>query len=110
MVNFKVDMNIEQESFIHIAKDYGKSAAKETAEKIYSESQQNCPVKSGALKQSGYIKDIGADGYEVGYSAEYAEYVDKMPQSWLTHTGHGGKTHFFSNAVQNNSGGGPNAT
>lgn len=104
MVKITVENNLDKETMMRLAKKYGKSAVQEAAERIYQESQSNCPVKTGALKKSGYITETD-DGWEVGYNSNYAEYVDRMPQSWLTRTGHGGKERFFSSAVEHYSGG-----
>jgi hypothetical protein len=107
MMKFTVQNNLSKAKMQELAKKYGKSAVQETAEHLFQDSQNACPVKSGKLKESGYIKEIG-NGYEIGYSADYAQYVDKMPQAWLSRTGHGGKTHFLTGAAQRYAGGGIN--
>ena len=107
MIKFTVENNLDKKFMLEKAKELGKSATQEVAERIFADSQRDCPVNTGKLKASGYIKET-EDGYEVGYSEDYAQYVDKMPQAYLSRTGHGGKTHFISNAVKRYAGGGIN--
>lgn len=104
MVKIEVENNLDKETMMRLCEKYGKSAVQETAERIYAESQEKCPVKTGNLKSSGYVKEVEG-GWEVGYNSTYAEYVDRMPQAWLTRTGHGGTARFFSGTVEKYSGG-----
>jgi len=52
------------------------------AYKILSGAQQRAPVKTGYLRQSGFVEEV-EDGAEIGFSAEYAWYQEfgtsKMP-------------------------------
>ena len=89
-----VKANLNKAIFEKVAKEQGKVGAVEIAEKIYDLSQDSCPVDTGNLKESGYVRKT-EDGAEVGYSAPYAVYVNHMPQSSL----HNGKAHFFTNSV-----------
>lgn len=98
MVKVEVLNNLDKSKMLELAKKYGKSAVQQKAEQIYTLSQERCPVDTGTLKASGYIRETD-DGYEVGYDCDYMQYVDKMPQSSLSRTGHGGKAHFFSGTV-----------
>lgn len=82
-----------------LGKKLGKSAAEGFAEAILEESKNRCPVDTGNLKNSGYVKE-SEKGFEVGFSAPYAQYVDKMPQMYFNRAGHGGKAHFFTGVVQ----------
>lgn len=94
MVKIEVKTNLDKAVFEKIAEKYGKEHVKRIATAIYEQSQEACPVRTGDLKQSGYITEK-ADGYEVGYDADYAAKVDHLPQSELT----SGQAHFFTNSV-----------
>ena len=72
-----------------------KPLEKEVAEEILKEAKKNCPVDSGKLRESGFIKKQG-DGYQVGFSAEYAIIVHEQPQAYREN----GERHFLSNAVE----------
>lgn len=95
MLKYRVFSNLDMKTMKEIAKKQGKSACETIADKIYEESQRDCPVKSGELKASGYIEETKY-GWDVGYTVPYAEFVDKMPQKSFNKTGSGGKTHFFT--------------
>ena len=103
MLNVTVDDSFAATHILDKGQEYGKNAMKEIAEKIYSETQARCPVRSGKLKSSGYISET-SDGYDVGYTAPYADYVDKMPAQWIK----SGSPRFFSEVVENYSRGGQN--
>ena len=68
---------------------------KEVAEEILKEAQKNCPVDTGELKRSGFVKKV-SEGYTVGFGAEYAMIVHEQPQSYREN----GKRHFLSDAVE----------
>ena len=106
MANVKctVQNNMNKKAMLECGKRIGKSAVQRMAEEIYKESQENCPIDSGRLKASGYIR-LTEEGYIVGYDCDYAEYVDRMPQSFFNNTGHGGKAQFFTNAIEHQKGG-----
>lgn len=72
-----------------------KPVEKEVAEKILKEAKKNCPVDTGNLKNSGFIKEVNG-GYSVGFSADYAMIVHEQPQSYREN----GKRHFLSDAVE----------
>lgn len=72
-----------------------KPLEKEVAEEILKEAKKNCPVDTGDLRNSGYVKKQG-DGYAVGFSADYAMIVHEQPQSYRKN----GKRHFLSDAVE----------
>ena len=91
MLKCGVDVQLNLEP---IAEKYGKSGSKDMAEAIFSQSQEACPVRTGDLKRSGYVKET-AEGIQVGYAAPYAQYVDHLPQSELE----SGQPHFFTNTV-----------
>ena len=99
MLKITVLNNLDKKEMERLAKKYGKSAVQETAEAIYELSQSRCPVDTGYLKSSGYVRE-NEKGYEVGYNCDYVDYVDKMPQSSFNRTGHGGQAHFFSQSVK----------
>ena len=103
MLKITVDDNFDTQYILFLGKEHGKKAVKETAEKIYAETQSRCPVRSGTLKNSGYITELD-EGYEVGYTASYADYVDKIPAQWVKN----GSPRFFSEVVENYSRGGQN--
>ena len=103
MLKVTVDDNFNTEYLLSLGKEKGKAAVKEIAEKIYAETQSRCPVRSGTLKNSGYITELD-EGYEVGYTASYADYVDKIPAQWIK----SGSPRFFSEVVENYSRGGQN--
>lgn len=68
---------------------------KEIAEDILKEAKQNCPVDTGKLKNSGFVKKVDG-GYTVGFSEDYALIVHEQPQSYREN----GERHFLSNAVE----------
>lgn len=103
MLKVTVDDNFDTEYLLNLGKEKGKAAVKETAEKIFAETQARCPVRSGTLKNSGYIAEL-EEGFEVGYTASYADYVDKIPAQWIKN----GSPRFFSEVVENYSRGGQN--
>ncbi len=72
-----------------------KPLEKEVAEEILKEAKKNCPVDTGNLKNSGFVRKKG-DGYEVGFGADYAMIVHEQPQSYREN----GKRHFLSDAVE----------
>lgn len=72
-----------------------KPLEKEVAEEILKEAKKNCPVDTGNLKNSGYVRKQG-DGYTVGFGADYAMVVHEQPQSYREN----GKRHFLSDAVE----------
>lgn len=94
MVKMDVKANLDKAAFLRVAEKQGKVGTQETAEAIYRRSQEACPVRTGDLKRSGYVKQT-EQGAEVGYTAPYAQYVNHMPQSELE----SGQAHFFTNAV-----------
>lgn len=49
---------------------------------LLRESMKNAPVKTGFLRQSGYVKDIDKNLVEVGFSANYALPVHEGHHSW----------------------------
>lgn len=63
-----------------IFEEQADELSKELAEEIKEKSDRMCPVDSGELKKSGYIKEI-ENGYEVGYSADHAIFAHEQPQS-----------------------------
>ena len=85
---------LSSSDFKKIAEEFGKEATQKIAQVAYDQSQTRCPVKTGNLKASGYIKPI-SKGYEVGYSAPYALYVDIRPRV------QSGVPHFLSGTLQN---------
>lgn len=95
MLKLTVFNDLDMKKMEEIAKRQGKSACKERAEKIFKEIEEGTPVKSGYLKSQNFIEET-KHGFDVGNRAQYAEYVDKMPQKMLDKTGHGGKTHFVT--------------
>ena len=99
MVKLTILNNLDKAEMERLAKKWGKSAVQQTAEAIYDLSQERCPVDTGVLKASGYVRE-NEKGYEVGYACEYAQYVDKMPQSYFNRAGHGGVVHFFSQSTK----------
>jgi hypothetical protein len=98
MLKYTAVANLDMKTMKKLAEKYGKSAVETMADKIYEESQANCPVDSGNLKASGYKVET-KHGWDVGYTSPYAAFVDAMPQKWLSRTGHGGKTHFLTGAI-----------
>lgn len=72
-----------------------KPLEKDIAEDILREAKKNCPVDTGKLRNSGFVKKTG-DGYTVGFSADYAMVVHEQPQSYREN----GKRHFLSEAVE----------
>lgn len=48
--------------------------ANKVGNKLLTEAQRNCPVKSGNLRNSGYVRVLGFE-VEVGFSAPYAAAV-----------------------------------
>ena len=103
MLKVGIDNNLNFDSLLAVAKEQGKKGAKDISEQIYNQTQNRCQVKSGKLKSSGYITEL-SDGYEVGYSASYADYIDKLPAQWVKN----GTPSFFSEVVENYSRGGRN--
>ena len=83
------------ESFQRQIEQAIKPLEKEVAEEILKEAKKNCPVDTGTLKNSGYVKKQG-DGYTVGFGADYAMIVHEQPQSYREN----GKRHFLSDAVE----------
>lgn len=45
------------------------------AQIIFDRSQQLCPVDTGYLKSTGFVRAVGED-VEIGYEAEYASFVE----------------------------------
>jgi len=45
-------------------------------------SQEKAPVKTGFLRQSGFITPIDGKGCEMGFGAEYAFYVEYGTSKW----------------------------
>lgn len=95
MLKFSVISKLDMLKMNKLAEKQGKSACDNVAGNIYNESQSNCPIKTGQLKSSGY-KIATKTGWDVGYSADYAEIVDKTPQKSLQ----SGKTHFISSTYK----------
>ena len=77
-----------------IAEEYGKATTENIAQKVFSESQNRCPVSSGKLKNSVYQHETKT-GYEVGYTADYALYIDQVPQALSN-----GTSHFLSGSLE----------
>ena len=77
-----------------IAEEYGKETTENIAQKVFSESQNRCPVSSGKLKNSVYQHETKT-GYEVGYTADYALYIDQVPQALSN-----GTAHFLSGSLE----------
>lgn len=100
MVNISVKDNVAISKLLSFGEEKGKEAVKNTAEQIFNLSQERCPVSTDRLRSSGYIIETG-DGYEVGYSCDYAERVDILPQSSLR----SGIAHFFTSSVEDAKGG-----
>ena len=100
MVNLIVKDNVDISKLLSFGEEKGKEQVKSTAENIYNLSQQRCPISTDTLRSSGYITEIG-DGYEVGYTCDYAERVDILPQSSLK----SGVAHFFTSSVEDAKGG-----
>ena len=97
--SIKLKNNLNFKEMEKYAKSKVKEKASTVAETIFIESQKDCAVDTGETKESGYIKET-SKGYEVGYSSDNASRLDAMPQTWLNNTGHGGKTHFLTSAIQ----------
>lgn len=98
----KITSDIDRRAFKDFGILCGEKETKRFSKAVYRESQANCPVKSGKLKRSGYcIKK--EKSWEVGYTADYAELIDSLPSSSL---GANESAGFFSNAVENQKGGG----
>lgn len=95
MLKYTVHSNLNKKKMKELLKMSGEDACKSIVDNIYDESQKNCAVRTGKLKASGYKKQTKY-GWDVGYTAPYAVYVDKMPQKSFDRTGNGGKTHFFT--------------
>ena len=72
-----------------------KPVEKEVAEEILKEAKKRCPVDSGKLRESGYVKEV-AGGYTVGFGVDYAMIVHEQPQAYRKN----GERHFLSNAVE----------
>lgn len=95
MLKLQVVSTLDKKTMKELAKKYGKGACEEMVDRIYEESQRDCPVKTGKLKESGYKRETKR-GWDVGYDADYAMFVDRMPQRYFDRTGSGGKAHFFT--------------
>lgn len=54
-----------------------------SAEKIMARSLELVPVQTGNLRDSHFIEKDGNDGYNLGYTADYALSVHELP---LSHT------------------------
>ena len=76
LVEYIVLMNRIPEVIAHV-EAVSRAAPKRFADKVLATSQGNVPVDTGALKASGY-SESGESGKtaEVGYTAEYAGYVE----------------------------------
>lgn len=94
MVKVNVAVNLDQKAIKDYAEKIGKNRAQDIAATIYRRSQEACPVRTGDLKESGYVKEI-KNGAQVGYSASYAADINQLPQNELA----SGQAHFFTNAV-----------
>ena len=88
MLKIEVKSDISEKSLKSYAEDMGKKASEQVAQQIFALSQERCPVKTGALKASGSVVEVGAGQHQVVYSCEYAGYVDALPQSMTTGTAH----------------------
>ena len=51
------------------------------AEVILTRAQTNCPVDTGALRESGYIS-VFSEEIIIGFDAEYASYVEYGTYKW----------------------------
>jgi hypothetical protein len=59
-------------------------AIKQEARKVYDDTQERCPVRSGFLKRSGSFFDTG-NTVGLIYTAPYAELVNRgMKEGWHT--------------------------
>lgn len=72
-----------------------KPVEKEVAQEILKEAKKKCPVDSGKLRDSGYVKEVNG-GYSVGFGVDYAMIVHEQPQAYREN----GERHFLSNAVE----------
>ena len=82
MVDFTIDSTEVESSISKESATLLQSGAKELSEKIFSLSQERCPVSTGNLKASGSVVEVSG-GYEVVYTADYASEVEARPQSQL---------------------------
>ncbi len=98
MMKFTVRFNMDRAKMHELEKRLGMSGVEKQANVLLEEAKSRCPVDTGFLRDSGYVRETDK-GYEVGFSAPYAVYVDKMPSSSLHRTCHGGVPHFFSGVV-----------
>ena len=73
MMSVTWNSNIQQ--FLRALDTEINTELKMAAEKIYTNSQANCPVDTGKLKASGYTH-INRFNAQVGYTAEYAALID----------------------------------
>ena len=71
MIRVTIDLKGIQNFTNQVHKAVEEAVAQE-AQDMFQESQQKCPVLTGKLKASGYIKKISTYHYEVGYTAPYA--------------------------------------
>lgn len=100
MLKLTIMGQIDEKKMQEFAEKLGQEATKSISHSIFTKSQYACPVRSGVLKESGYMKEV-VNGYEVGYSAAYADEVNARPQSELS----SGQAHFFTNAINQTIGG-----
>lgn len=105
--NVTLKNNLSFKEMQRYAESKAKAKALTVANTIFDESQRDCAVDTGETKASGSIKET-PKGFEVEYSSENASKLDAMPQAWLDNSGHGGKAHFVTGAIQRqiDSGGG----
>jgi len=75
-IEYIVVMNRIPELIAHV-EAVSRAQPKKFADKVLSTSQGTVPVDTGELKGSGYSSSIaGGKEAEVGYTAEYAGYVE----------------------------------
>jgi hypothetical protein len=63
------------------------------ADTIFAESQVRVPVDSGHLRETGFV-DGGSSEYRIGYTAEYAAYVEFGTGPHIIHADPGGELAF----------------
>jgi hypothetical protein len=78
-----------------IAVKKGMEETDRISNEIGDESKSKCPIDTSELIDS-YYRDKIRFGFNVGYSSEYAGFVDKMPQKQLK----SGKTHYISSSYK----------
>ena len=98
-LRIEIDIYLDEELDDAEADAY-EQAARFLIAACFDESQENCPIRSGDLLQSGYLVETASEAY-FGYSAPYAKEAEEG-------RGHPGEkyyfegSHFIEEAVMNN--------